>query len=177
MKVVFLDRDGVINVEKNYLYKTEDFQFIDGTFEALKKFISQGYAIVIVTNQAGIGRGFYTEEQYYLLTQHYLDLLAIQDIHVAAVYYCPHHPLHGIGIYLTDCTCRKPHPGMLLKAKESLNIDMNKSLLFGDKISDIIAGKRAGVGKCYLVRSGHAFSDLDSEQADGVYNLLLDYLK
>lgn len=137
MKVVFLDRDGVINVEKNYLYKTEDFQFIDGTFEALKKFISQGYAIVIVTNQAGIGRGFYTEEQYDLLTQYYLNLLEIEDIHVAAVYYCPHHPTHGVGEYLIDCTCRKPHPGMLLKAKESLNIDMSNSLLFQGEIVNI----------------------------------------
>ncbi|ENM3782463.1 D-glycero-beta-D-manno-heptose 1,7-bisphosphate 7-phosphatase [Vibrio cholerae] len=176
MKVVFLDRDGVINVEKNYLYKIEDFEFVDGVIPALKSLKSEGFSFVVITNQAGIGRGYYTEEQYHTLTRYYLDILQREGIEVLKVYFCPHHPLKGVGKYLMDCSCRKPNPGMLLEAQVAFNINMSESIMFGDKVSDIIAGKGAGVGKCYLVRSGHAFSESDSNYADGVYNKLSDYI-
>lgn len=177
MKVVFLDRDGVINVEKNYLYKIEDFEFVDGVIPALKSLQSIGFSFVIVTNQAGIGRGYYTEEQYHTLTRYYLDILEREGVEVLKVYFCPHHPLNGIGKYLMHCSCRKPNSGMLLEAQKEFSIDMSNSLMFGDKVSDIIAGKNAGVGKCYLVRSGHPFSESDRQLADGVYLQLSDYLK
>ena len=149
-KVLFLDRDGVVNVEKNYLYRIEDFEFIDGVFEACRYFQELGYILVIITNQAGIARGKYREEDFATLTKWMLDEFRKRDIKIARVYHCPHHPE-----YSGECDCRKPRPGMLLKAKEQFNIDMGNSILVGDKNSDIAAGIKAGVGRNYLVQTGH----------------------
>lgn len=175
MKVVFLDRDGVINVEKNYLYKIEDFEFVDGVIPALKSLKSQGFSFVVITNQAGIGRGYYTEEQYHTLTRYYLDILQREGIEVLKVYFCPHHPLKGIGKYLMDCSCRKPNPGMLLEAQVAFNINMSESIMFGDKVSDILAAKAANVGRSILLRSGHPLCEDDLVVADAVYDSLIDY--
>ena len=139
-KAVFLDRDGVINVEVDYVYKIEDFIFIEKTFEALKIIQDKGYQIVIVTNQSGIGRGYYTEEQFHILTDWMLERFKEQGINVASVYYCPHHPKNGIGVYKVDCECRKPKPGMILKAQKDLDIDLEQSYIIGDKISDVQSG-------------------------------------
>ena len=143
-KAVFLDRDGVINIDKSYVYKIEEFEFVDGIFDSLKEYQKDGYLLVIVTNQSGIGRGYYTEDDFQKLTSYMLDELKKEDIDIAKVYHCNHSPEEG-------CECRKPSPGMLLKAKDEFNIDMKNSIMIGDKESDMEAGRRAGVGKCIKV--------------------------
>lgn len=152
-KALFLDRDGVINVEKNYVYKIEDFEFIDGIFKLAKKYQDEGYLIIVITNQAGIGRGYYTEEDFCRLTDWMAKEFENNGVHIAKVYYCPHHPKYGIGDYRKDCICRKPKPGMIFKAQEEFNIDLGQSVLIGDKESDIEAGRRAGVGSNILKTS------------------------
>ena len=143
-KAVFLDRDGVINIDKSYVYKIEDFEFVDGIFEKLRDYQKRGYLLIVVTNQSGIGRGYYTEEDFQKLTSYMLSELEKEGIKIAKVYHCNHSPEEG-------CECRKPNPGMLLKAKEEFNIDMKNSIMIGDKESDMEACKRAGVGECIKV--------------------------
>lgn len=150
-KVFFLDRDGVINIDHGYIYKPEQFEFIPGVFEACKMINQQGYEIVVVTNQSGIGRGYYTEQDFIALTTWMTDKFSEQGVAILDVYYCPHHATHGINNYLQDCDCRKPKPGMLLNASLEHDIDVNASVIVGDKTSDMEAGKRAGVGTFYKV--------------------------
>lgn len=139
-KALFLDRDGTINIEKNYVYKIADFEFINGITDLIKGYQKQGYLIFIVTNQAGIARGFYTENDYAILTSWMLKQFEAKDIKITKVYHCPHHPrITG------DCNFRKPNPGMLLQAIGEYNIDPVNSVLIGDKKSDILAGENAGV--------------------------------
>ena len=144
-KALFLDRDGVINVEKNYVYKIEDFEFIDGIFELAKSYQEKGFLIIVITNQAGIGRGYYTEEDFHKLNNWMIEQFKQRGIEITEVYYCPYHPTHGIGEYLKDSYDRKPNPGMILKAQEKYNIDLSQSILIGDKESDIEAGRNAGI--------------------------------
>lgn len=142
---LFLDRDGVINVEKHYLYKQKDFEFIDGVFEVCRYFQNKGYLIVVVTNQSGICRGFYTKEDFAKLTEWMEREFAKEGVTIAKTYHCPHHP-----DFTGSCSCRKPKPGMFLQAKEEFNIDMENSVMIGDKLSDLEAAKRAGVKRGYL---------------------------
>lgn len=153
-KALFLDRDGVVNKEKNYLYKIEDFEFIDGVFETCKYFQDNGYLIIIITNQAGIARGKYTEDDYEILTNWMIKEFEKQNIKISKVYHCPHHP-----DFSGECECRKPNPGMILKAQKEFDIDLSQSILVGDKNSDIEAGIKAGVGMNYLVETGHKIKD------------------
>lgn len=143
---MFLDRDGVININHGYVHKREDFDFIEGIFDVARHAYKQNYKLVVITNQAGIGRGYYTEEQFQQLTdwmnQQFLDAGA--PIH--EVYFSPYHPTAGLGKYLKDDFSRKPHPGMILQAQKDLSIDLSRSILIGDKVSDIQAGAAAGVG-------------------------------
>ena len=155
IKTFFLDRDGVINKEKHYLYKISDFVFIDGVFDSCKYIQNLGFEIIIITNQSGINRGFYTEDDYLNLTRWMLDKFNKNNISILDVLYCPHGPNSG-------CFCRKPKPGMLLDAKEKYNIDMNNSWLIGDKENDIKAAKNAGIKNTILVKSGHIVSEYDS---------------
>ena len=142
---LFLDRDGVVNIEKNYLHKVEDFEFIDDIFALCKKYQTLGYLIVVVTNQSGIARGYYSEEDFSLLTRWMVDVFDRENIHITDVYHCPHHPdISG------TCSCRKPEPGMLLAAAEKYNIDLENSLLVGDSERDITAAHRAGLKETYL---------------------------
>lgn len=151
-KALFLDRDGVINVEKNYVYKIEDFEFIDGIFELVKSYQENGFLIIVITNQAGIGRGYYTEEDFHKLNNWMIEQFKQRGIKITEVYYCPYHPTHGIGEYLKDSFDRKPNPGMILKAQDKYKIDLSQSVLIGDKESDIEAGERVGVNKLILVK-------------------------
>lgn len=149
---LFLDRDGVINHDRDgYTYIIEDFKFIEGIFQLGRTAIANGYKIVVVTNQAGIGRGYYTEAQFHELTAWMLTQFAREGVEIAGVYHCPHHPTHGLGEYLRECDCRKPRPGLLLKARQELGIDLGRSVLVGDKASDIEAARRAGVGSTILL--------------------------
>ncbi len=163
---VFLDRDGVINYEKEYVGRIEDFDFIPGVPQALKKIQSLGFVLFIITNQAGIARGYYSEKDFDILTHHMLDRLMDFGVEVKKVYYCPHHPVHGKEEYKIDCTCRKPSPGMILKAIDEFQVDISRSVLIGDKLSDLEAGKQAGVGTKILVRSGHPISAEAENAAD-----------
>lgn len=149
-KAIFLDRDGTLNVEKNYLYKIEDFEFIPGMPEAIKKWNELGYKVIVVTNQAGVARGFYSENDVKSLHAFINDSLAKLGAHIDAFYYCPHHPIHGIGKYKIECNCRKPKTGMLEQAIADFDIDITKSFLFGDHDSDIEAGETMNI-KSYKV--------------------------
>lgn len=150
-KALFLDRDGVINVEKNYVHRTEDFEFTDGIFELTEHYQKLGYLLIVITNQAGIGRGYYTEEDFQRLTEWMIQRFTDKGIVISKVYYCPDHPEHGIGKYKRESSRRKPNPGMILEAAEEFDIDLKNSILVGDKESDIIAGTRAGVGTTILL--------------------------
>lgn len=142
---LFLDRDGVVNIEKNYLHKQEDFEFIDGIFDLCSYYQNQNFLIIIVTNQSGIARGYYSEMDFANLTFWMIGAFAQKGIEIAQVYHCPHHPdISG------ECECRKPHPGMLLKAAKEHNIDLENSVLVGDSERDIEAAHRAGVKETYL---------------------------
>ena len=136
-KAVFLDRDGTINVEKNYLYKTEDFEFIPGVPEGLKMLQNAGFLLIIITNQSGIGRGFYTECDYHKLMDHMLEELKMYGINIDKSYYCPHLKNASIEKYKIDCECRKPKTGLFMQAMREFDIDINKSFAIGDKLRDL----------------------------------------
>ena len=172
-KTLFLDRDGVINIDHGYLYRSEDFEFIPGVFEACRKFQQSGYRIVVVTNQSGIGRGYYTENDFHVLTQWMLKQFAENQIEVLDVFFCPHHPTKALPQYLKDCDCRKPAPGMLLQAIEKHGLDPNNAIMVGDKVGDMKAAENAGVDQKFLVTSGQSLSAQDKQAADGVYPSLL----
>lgn len=145
-KALFLDRDGVVNVEKDYLYKIEDFEFINGVFDLCRYFTSLGYIIFIVTNQSGIARGYYSEEDFAILSEWMVAKFAEEDIKISQVYHCPHHPkISG------ECSCRKPHAGMLLQAQKEFDLDLTNSIIVGDKERDIEAGLNAGLRESYLL--------------------------
>ena len=143
---LFLDRDGVINVDYGYVHKPENFDFIDGIIELVATANARGYLVVVVTNQAGIGRGYYTESDFHALMAWMREQFSSRGAHVDAVYFSPFHPESGIGHYRRQSDCRKPGPGMLLRAKEELHIDLAHSILIGDNLSDMQAGQAAGVG-------------------------------
>lgn len=147
---LFLDRDGVINVDHGYVHSIEKFQFIDGIFNLVQTANENGYLTVIVTNQSGIGRGYYTEAQFHTLTQWMQEKFNQNAARIDKVYFCPFHPTHGIEKYKQDSDLRKPKPGMLLTAATELNIDLEKSIMLGDRDSDMAAGKAAGIQKLIL---------------------------
>jgi len=155
IKSIFIDRDGVINKEINYLHKIEDFEFISGVFEACQYFKNLDYKIIIITNQSGISRGYYTENDFQIITNWMIAQFKKNDINILDVFHCPHTPD-------LNCNCRKPMPGMLLEAKYKYNINMKKSWMIGDKEADIIAANTAGVTNTILVRSGHKINQADS---------------
>ncbi|MDY0123291.1 D-glycero-beta-D-manno-heptose 1,7-bisphosphate 7-phosphatase [Sulfurimonas sp.] len=144
-KALFLDRDGVINIELNYLYKIEDFKFIDGIFELCRHYQDLGYLIIVVTNQSGIARNYYDESDFEKLTTWMIEEFAKNGIKITKVYHCPHHPeISG------KCSCRKPEPGMILEAQKEFDIDLKSSILVGDKERDIEAAIEAGICENYL---------------------------
>jgi len=144
-RALFLDRDGVINLDHGYVHRKEDFDFIDGIFELVEAAKRASYFVIVVTNQAGIGRGYYTEAEFLRLMDWVSRQFESRGGKIDAVYFCPNHPEHGIGEYKRKSSCRKPAPGMLLQAAIEYDIDLSASILVGDKPSDIIAGFRAGI--------------------------------
>lgn len=154
IKAVFLDRDGTINVEKGYLYKKEDFDFIEGTQEAIKLLNDNGYKVIVITNQSGIARGFYNELDMKKLHLHIDSLLASYGARIDAYFYCPHHP-----DFTGDCDCRKPKPGLLFRAAKIYGIDLENSYLVGDKESDIRCAENATVNGV-LVGAGKQYRNL-----------------
>lgn len=160
---LFLDRDGVINIEKNYLHKKEDVEFIEGIFELCRYYQEKGYLIVVVTNQSGIARGYYSERDFANLTFWMIEAFAKEGVEISQVYHCPHHPdISG------ECDCRKPQPGMLLKAAKELHIDLEHSVLVGDSERDIEAAQRAGVKESYLLTS----APIQTKATENIHSLL-----
>jgi D-glycero-D-manno-heptose 1,7-bisphosphate phosphatase len=171
-KALFLDRDGVINVERGHVHCRESFEFIPGIFELCRAAQTLGYLLVVVTNQAGIARGYYSESDFRNLTDWMMAQLAERKVSITRLYYCPYHPVFGVGRYKYDSPDRKPNPGMLLRAQSDLDLDLESSILIGDKLSDIQAGCAAGVGTQILLSSErpegqhpeiscHVYSSLD----------------
>lgn len=149
IKAAFLDRDGVLNHDFSYIGRPEDFVLIEGVIEALRLLAHQDYHLVVVTNQSGIGRGYFSRIDYDLVTARMVHLLARDGIRLAAIMHCPHVPADR-------CNCRKPRPGMLLQGAAALGATLGASVMFGDKESDVSAGRQAGVGQVYLVGSAEA---------------------
>ncbi|MEA3352324.1 MAG: D-glycero-beta-D-manno-heptose 1,7-bisphosphate 7-phosphatase [Campylobacterota bacterium] len=159
-KVFFLDRDGVVNIEKNYLYKIEDFEFIDGVFETLRYLKKLDYKFIIVTNQSGISRGYYSKDDFDRLTSWMLKKFEEHNIKIEAVLLCPHGPDD-------NCNCRKPKIGMIEQAKELFDIDLKNSWMVGDKGSDIQLAVNSKIGNTIQVMTGHIF-DKENSKADYV---------
>lgn len=143
-KAVFLDRDGTIIEDPGYLSRPEQVRFLPGAIEGLRRMQEAGYLLVIITNQSGIARGYFTEEDLHLVHAHLIEQLKVQGISLAGIYYCPHHPEKGNPPYVKVCHCRKPESGLLERAAEELSLDLTSSWMIGDKKSDILAGKKAG---------------------------------
>lgn len=168
-QAAFLDRDGVINLDRAYVSRWEDFEFVPGAIDAMRRLKKAGYALVVVTNQSGIARGYYSEAQYQALTAAMKQALADAGAAVDAVYHCPHHPKGQLAELAIDCDCRKPAPGMILRAAKDLNLSLADSILVGDKPSDIEAARAAGVGRAYIVQSDNAESTTGLAGADAAH--------
>jgi D-glycero-D-manno-heptose 1,7-bisphosphate phosphatase len=142
---LFIDRDGVINRDDGYTFRIEDFHLLPGVVDLLRRFSDAGFAIVVITNQAGIARGYYSEAEFQALTKHMIGVLSRHGVEIGGVYHCPHHPEGTIPTLAIACDCRKPAPGMLIRAAAEMHLDLGASWLIGDKQSDIEAGLRAGL--------------------------------
>jgi D-glycero-D-manno-heptose 1,7-bisphosphate phosphatase len=163
LRALFLDRDGVVNVEKNYLHKIEDFELMEGIIDVCRNYQDQGYIIIIVTNQSGISRGYYTEEDFAVLSQWMVEHFKSFGITITRIYHCPHHEsIDGF------CECRKPSPGMFLEARKEYDLDMAASVMIGDNERDIEASLNAGVGINIL---------LSSEATDSKANRIIHSLR
>jgi D-glycero-D-manno-heptose 1,7-bisphosphate phosphatase len=165
-KALFLDRDGVVNVERDYVHKADDFTFVDGIFDLCRAAARDGFEIVVITNQSGIGRGLYTEEDFAHVTSWMIEKFASEGIAIAKVYHCPYHPEAAIERYRCESFDRKPNPGMLLRARDELALDLTRSILIGDRLTDIEAGRRAGVPSLWLLAPDSAAPRADRAHAD-----------
>lgn len=165
-KAILLDRDGVINVEKNYIYKIEDFEFVEGVFESLHYLQELDYKLFVITNQSGIGRGYYTKEDFHKLTSWMIEQFNQNGIKISQVEFCPHSPEQ-------ICNCRKPKTGMIDNILKNYKIDLESSWLIGDKSSDILCAKNANILNTIQVRSGHEFDEKNS-QADYIIDSIKD---
>jgi D-glycero-D-manno-heptose 1,7-bisphosphate phosphatase len=162
-KALFLDRDGVINHEVGYLYRSEDVRWVDGIFSLCRSAVQSGYKLVVVTNQSGIARGYYSEADFGVLMDWMRAEFVAQGVPLDAVYFCPYHPHHGIGQYKREHEDRKPGPGMLLRAARDLNLDLGLSMMVGDRCSDVAAANTAGLGRMFLL------SGTETETCSGEY--------
>lgn len=162
-KAFFIDRDGVVNVDHGYVASIDDFEFMADVFPVLRSLSARGYLLVVITNQSGIGRGYYTEEDFRKLTDWMLQRLSAEGIELAAVYSCPHSPEE-------ECDCRKPAPGMFLQAERELGLDMSASWMVGDKESDMQAAEAAGIPNRVLL--GKAESETNTRRVVSLSELL-----
>ena len=158
-KALFLDRDGVINYNFGYVYKINKFKFIEGIFNLVETAKKKGYLVIVVTNQAGIGRGLYTEKDFLILMKWVKIKFKENNSSIDDVFFSPFHPKHGIGSYKKDSYLRKPNPGMLIDAQKKHKIDLSKSMIIGDNISDIKAGKLAGLKINFLLTDDKSSPD------------------
>lgn len=161
-KALFLDRDGIINEDSAYPYKPEQIVFTDGIFDLCHKAISKGYIIIVVTNQAGVAKGYFTEDDVLALHKWIKEQFSVQGIEITAFYFSPYHPEATVEQYRKDTECRKPGGGMIRKAVEEFDIDLSKSLMVGDKESDRIKipELRSVVVKSKYVKCGYDIENL-----------------
>ena len=151
-KAVFLDRDGVINQDLSFVHKWEDFHIFSDVIDFLRRATLKKYLIVIVTNQSGIARGLYKEKDFKILMRHFEDYLLKFNIKDIKVIYCPHHPDGKVSEFRQYCDCRKPGVGMIKRAKKNYGIDLSRSIMVGDNMSDVLAGRSSGIRDLYLIR-------------------------
>lgn len=171
-RALFLDRDGVINHDAGYTSSTEKFKFINGIFELCRAATRLDYLLIVVTNQAGIGRGYYSEQDFFKLTEWMNKRFEDEGVLITDVFYCPYHPEHGVGCYKKESFDRKPNPGMLLRAAEKYQINLAHSIMIGDKDSDMQAACKAGVGARCLYQEVTS-RDIASSAATHKINSLL----
>ncbi len=155
-KALFLDRDGVINQEVGYLHRADEVRWVEGIFELCRVAVGLGYQLVVVTNQAGIARGMYTEAQYEELMEWMLGEFVKQGVALDAVYFCPFHPEHGVGKYKREHEDRKPGTGMLRRAAKDLGVELGASVIVGDRCSDVVAANAAGLRRAFLLAGTEA---------------------
>jgi D-glycero-D-manno-heptose 1,7-bisphosphate phosphatase len=173
IKAVFIDRDGTINQEKEYISRVEDFELIPGSLEALKLLTQHKIKIYIVTNQAGIAKGYFTVEQFHHLTRYMVDIFEKEGISIEKVLYCPHHPNGIVPEFTRDCLCRKPNTKLLKDVIEENNYQMDEIVLIGDKNTDIEAGKRLGI-KTFLIETGYGAEEKRTTNATFIKRDLKD---
>lgn len=172
-KAVFLDRDGVINVDHGYVHRPEDFEFVEGVFEACRDFQDKGYLLIVVTNQSGIARGMYSEQDFQKLTAWMLTRFGDEGVDISHVYHCPHHPDFGPE-GARNCQCRKPRPGMILAGLADYDLDPEQCMFIGDTKSDMQAAHAANIGRKILVRTGKPVSPEGEALADEIWNSIGD---
>ncbi|AOK15893.1 D,D-heptose 1,7-bisphosphate phosphatase [Burkholderia cepacia] len=148
---LFLDRDGVINVDTGYLHRPEECRFVPGIFELVGAANRAGYRVLIVTNQSGVGRGYFSEEVFRSFTEWMIGEFKRRGLSIDGVYFCPHHPDAPLDAYRVACACRKPEPGMFLSARDEFDVDMHRSIMVGDSRTDIEAAHAGGVGRAFLL--------------------------
>ncbi len=174
-KVIFLDRDGTLNEEINYLYRPEDLRIFPGVPEALRDLKEHGFRLVVVTNQAGVARGYYSEEDVNRLHEYMNGLLRNEGAAIDAWFYCPHHAEHGIGRYKVACDCRKPGTGMFRMAEKLFDVDKGSSWMVGDNECDLLAGRNYGV-RTALVGTGYGSGVRDDPAMAGMFDVYGDTL-
>lgn len=150
-RALFLDRDGVVNEEVGYLHRAEEVRFVDGIFSLCRTAARLGYRLIVVTNQAGIARGYYSEADFHALMEFMRGKLRAEGVELDAVYYCPFHPEHGVGEYKREHEDRKPGTGMLLRGVRDFGVELSQSVMIGDRCSDVMAANAAGLRQAFLV--------------------------
>lgn len=168
-KTLFLDRDGIINIDHGYVHTKEKFEFVDGIFDVCRIAQELGYQIIIITNQAGIARGMYTIEDFLALTSWMKEQFIAEKVIITDVFFCPHHPNKGLAPYKVECECRKPRPGMIFEAAKKHNIDLKQSVFIGDKVSDIKAAENAGIDNRILLTG--KYGDDEAIKAQRITNI------
>jgi len=161
-RALFLDRDGVVNEEVGYLHRAEEVRFVEGIFSLCRTAARLGYRLIVVTNQAGIARGYYSETDFEALMEFMRIELRAHGVELDAVYYCPFHPEHGVGRYRCEHEDRKPGPGMLLRGAREFGLELSESVLVGDRCSDVGAANAAGLRQAFLI-SGTEVADCSGE--------------
>jgi D-glycero-D-manno-heptose 1,7-bisphosphate phosphatase len=155
-RALFLDRDGVVNEEVGYLHRAEEVRFVEGIFSLCRTAAGMGYKLIVVTNQAGIARGYYTEADFEALMEFMRVELRGEGVELDAVYYCPFHPEHGVGEYKREHEDRKPGTGMLRRGAREFGVELSESVLVGDRCSDVGAANAAGLRQAFLISGTEA---------------------
>lgn len=167
-KACFLDRDGVLIEEVNYIKSPDQVKIIPGVFDALKKLREKGYLCIVISNQSGVARGYFKEGDVAKIQDRIDGFLTEKGLKIDGYYNCPHHPGGTVSEYKKDCDCRKPKPGLILKAAKEHSIDLSKSFMIGDKFSDIKAAENAGCHTAIMVRTGHGEEQISSRDTKDI---------